>query len=206
MMPTRMIAVRMIATRMMPPRRPVRALAAATALSLLLLAAVLAPGGGPGALLATTAAPALAGWLAASARHARAERVAPMPGEIREALNGFVDDGALDRVRYRIGGGGAHSVQAYAFLHPQTRAVALDGVIVFRDAENAAKPRYWVHEIAHLEQIRRWGLEGFAERYLRNAGAVEAEAWALTEGYVGWALRRDLEAAAKSPAGRRGGG
>lgn len=187
------------------PRRRVR-IVAALALSLLLLAAALpAIRERAVATAAGAAAPALAGWLAASARDAEAQGVAPVPDHVREALSGFVEDGALDRVRYRVGGGGARSVQDYAFLHPQTRAVALDGVIVFRDAENAAKPRYWVHEIAHLEQIRRWGLQGFAERYLHDAGAVEAEAWALTERYVAWALRRELEAAAK-PRARNGGG
>lgn len=186
------------------PRRRV-GLVVVLALSMLLLAAALpASRDRAVATAARAAAPALAGWLAASARDAEAQGVAPMPNHVREELSGFVEDGALDRVRHRIGGGGARSVQTYAFLIPQTRAVALDGVIVFRDAENAAKPRYWMHEIAHLEQIRRWGLEGFAERYLGDTGAVEAEAWALTERYVAWALRRDLEAAATSRA-RSGG-
>ena len=75
-----------------------------------------------------------------------------MPARIREALAGFVEPGVLERVRYRVGGGSPASMQGLAFLHPHTRAVALDGVVVFRDPENAAKPRYWVHEIAHLER------------------------------------------------------
>lgn len=190
---------------MSAPRRRVRVVAV-LALSMLLLAAALpAVRDRAAATAAGAAAPALAGWLAASARDAKAQGVAPMPDHVREVLSGFVEDGALDRVRYRIGGGGARSVQRYAFLLPHTRAIALDGVVVFRDAENAAKPRYWVHEIAHLEQIRRWGLERFAERYLRDTSAVEAEAWELTERYVAWALRRELEAAATAPA-RSGGG
>lgn len=151
------------------------------------------------------AAAGFAGWLAASARSAEAEGVGPMPAPVREALTGFVDDDSLERVRYRIGGGSAASLQTYAFLNPRTRAVALDGVIVFRDGENAAKPRYWVHEIVHLEQIRRWGLDGFARRYLADATAVEAEAWAATERYVAWALRRELEAAAEPPDAAGGG-
>lgn len=137
---------------------------------------------------------------------AREAGVRPMPASIREALAGFVEPGVLERVRYRVGGGSPTSMQGLAFLHPHTRAVALDGVVVFRDQENAAKPRYWVHEIAHLEQIRRWGLEGFAVRYLRDATAVEGEAWALTDRYVAWELRRELETAADPLASARGGG
>lgn len=188
----------------------------ALALLLALVGTIWALSAGPGAFLAEgrdravalaaeTAAPALARWLAASARNTRAEGVAPVPAEIRTALAGFVDAGVLDQVRYRIGGGKAISLHTLAFLHPHTRAVTLDGLIVFRDGENAAKPRYWVHEIAHLEQIGRWGLDGFARRYLLDAAAVEAEAWALTQGYVAWALRRELEAADAVTAGRSGG-
>jgi hypothetical protein len=158
------------------------------------------------AVAAETAAPILAGWLTASTVRAREAGVSPMPARIREALAGFVEPGVLERVRYRVGGGSPASMQGLAFLHPHTRAVALDGVVVFRDPENAAKPRYWVHEIAHLEQIRRWGLEGFASRYLRDAAAVEGEAWALTDRYVAWALRRELDTAADPrPSARNGG-
>lgn len=157
------------------------------------------------AVAAETFAPALSRWLAASAETATRGGVSPVPPEIRTALEGFVDDATLERLRYRIGGGGVTSIQALAFLHPHIRAVTLDGVIVFRDAENAAKPRYWVHEIAHLEQIRRSGLEGFARRYIADAGAVEAEAWALTDRYLAWALRRQLNAVADAPSAGGGG-
>lgn len=154
---------------------------AAPVFFVVLVAAVTAAGGGPRALVTEgrdrALAPALSVWLGASGREALAEGVAPMPADIRQALSGFLDDDVLDRVRHRIGGGSAASVQRYAFLHPQTRAITLEGVIVFRDRENAAKPRYWVHEIAHLEQMRRWGLRGFARRYVRDAAAVEREAW-----------------------------
>lgn len=157
------------------------------------------------AVAAEALAPALSRWLAASAESARRGGVSPVPPEIRTALEGFVDDATLQRLSYRIGGGGVTSIQTLAFLHPHVRAITLDGVIVFRDAENAAKPRYWVHEIAHLEQIRRSGLEGFARRYIADAGAVEAEAWALTDRYLAWALRRQLNAVADAPSAAGGG-
>jgi hypothetical protein len=129
-----------------------------------------------------------------------------MPVEIRGALDGFVDPAVLEQVRYRIGAASPASLQGLAFLHPHSRAVTLDGVVVFRDQENAAKPRYWVHEIVHLEQIRRWGVQGFASRYIRDPGAVEAEAWAETDRYVAWSLRRELNAAADPRPLSTGGG
>lgn len=159
------------------------------------------------ALAVEAVGPALSAWLSASAEAARREGVVPMPPGIRAALAGFVDADVLERVRYRIGGGGVASMQAIAFLHPNTRAITLDGVIVFRDDENAGKPRYWVHEITHLEQIRRWGVDGFARRYVGDASAVENEAWAMTDRYLAWVLRRELNASADQapPSGRRGG-
>jgi hypothetical protein len=160
----------------------------------------------PAAMAAETAAPLFARCLTASAEAAAKAGVSPMPAEIREALDGFVEPALLERVRYRIGAAGLTSMQALAFVHPHTRAVALDGVVVFRDQENAAKPRYWVHEIVHLEQIRRWGVQGFASRYLRDAAAVEREAWAMTDRYVAWSLRRELNAAADPRPGQPDGG
>jgi hypothetical protein len=194
----------------------IRSLAALCAALLLLAAAwQLAGSSGAGlhrvwdraaAVAAERTAPLFARWLTASADAAVSGGVSPMPAEIRKALNGFVEPVLLERVRYRIGATGLTSMQALAFVHPHTRAIALDGVVVFRDQENAAKPRYWVHEIVHLEQIRRWGVQGFAARYIRDAAAVEAEAWAMTERYVAWSLRRELNtAAAPRPPGRGGG-
>ncbi|MCU0894127.1 MAG: DUF4157 domain-containing protein [Rhodospirillales bacterium] len=196
-------------------RRSIRGLAA-RCVALLLLAAAWQVAGRPlaglegageqaAAFAAETAAPLLARWLTASAEMAARAGVVPVPAEISEALDGFVEPAVLERVRYRIGVGNLASIATLALLHPHTRALAVDGVIVFRNQKNAAKPRYWVHEIVHLEQIRRWGVQRFAARYIRDPGAVEAEAWELTDRYVAWSLRRELNAAADVRSSRRDG-
>jgi hypothetical protein len=56
------------------------------------------------------------------------------------------------------------------------RAVTLGDVIVFRDAHLAEDPLLWAHELTHVEQYRRWGVEAFATQYLQQAGVLEDEA------------------------------
>jgi hypothetical protein len=34
----------------------------------------------------------------------------------------------------------------------------------------------WAHELAHVQQYRKWGIDGFARRYIQDYLAVEQEA------------------------------
>jgi len=120
-------------------------------------------------------APALSEWILAE-RNAAVERgVAPIPPEVREALTGFVADELLDSVRWRVDG---HAMSLYPvfFTMGATPAVTLDYVVIFAAAEHAADPTLWAHEIYHVGQYRDWGIDGFADRYLRDREAVEHDA------------------------------
>ncbi|MBU2136882.1 MAG: DUF4157 domain-containing protein, partial [Alphaproteobacteria bacterium] len=55
-------------------------------------------------------------------------------------------------------------------------AVTLQDVIVFSDAAVARNVWLWAHELAHMEQYRRLGAQGFAARYAADWRALEAEA------------------------------
>ena|SRR2546427_488492 len=55
-------------------------------------------------------------------------------------------------------------------------AVTLGDVIFFRDTRLAADPLLWAHELTHVEQYRRLGVETFAPQYLRQAWVLENEA------------------------------
>ena len=55
-------------------------------------------------------------------------------------------------------------------------AVTLGDVILFRDAHLAEDPLLWAHELTHVEQYRRLGVETFATRYLQQAWVLEDEA------------------------------
>jgi len=56
------------------------------------------------------------------------------------------------------------------------QAVTLGDVILFRDTRLAADPLLWAHELTHVEQYRRLGVEGFALRYVQQAWVLEQEA------------------------------
>jgi hypothetical protein len=56
------------------------------------------------------------------------------------------------------------------------QAVTLGDVSLFRDPRLAADPQLWAHELTHIEQYRRLGVEGFATRYVEQAGVLEQEA------------------------------
>jgi hypothetical protein len=110
-----------------------------------------------------------------------------MPAAMKEMLLGFFPEALLDRVRYRVGWGSKTTLQGYVFGVADTKGITLGDVIVFRDAEAAADPLIWAHELAHVQQYDRWGLREFCERYLHSFGEVEGEAWRAHGRYRSWA-------------------
>jgi len=119
--------------------------------------------------------PTLAAWIAAF-RDAAIERGAEgIPAEIREGLSGFVPANVLGSVRWRIDREASVAGQSL-FQLGAVRAVTLDNVILFADADEAADATLWAHELYHVMQYRQWGIEGFVARYLADHRAVEHEA------------------------------
>jgi len=118
--------------------------------------------------------------------------VEPMPAEIRRRLAGFLPAPLLDAVRYRVQGGGDFTLQWNLIRYGDARAITLDHVIVFKDADDALhSPRLWVHELTHVDQYRRWGLQEFSLRYLRDFEAVEREAYEAETRFQAWRRRQD---------------
>lgn len=138
------------------------------------------------------AGPWLERWIIASRDEALADGTAPVPPAMREMLLGFFPQSLLDRVRYRVGWGSRSTLQGYVFGVRDTKGITLGDVIVFRDAETAADPLIWAHELAHVQQYDAWGLRGFAERYMRSFDELEGEAWRVHGRYKSWAQRNGL--------------
>lgn len=104
-----------------------------------------------------------------------ARGVEPMPSEFLEAFGGYLPNDVLTSVRWRVE---PDSVVFGANVFSSgMRAVALDNVILFVSAEEAANVKLWAHELYHVLQYRQWGTDGFIERYLADRGGVEREAW-----------------------------
>lgn len=137
--------------------------------------------------LAEQGAPVLEAWLAWSRGRVRAAGVQPIPPEIRAKLSGFFADVLLDAASYRVGGVDTFDLAAGAIRFADATAVTLGDVIVFADEASAADPVLWAHELAHVQQVREWGLTGFAEQYLFDWHAVERGAYAVEARYELWA-------------------
>ena len=122
-------------------------------------------------------APVLRDWIVQSRDEALADGVEKIPPVVRSSLSGYVPEDILNRVRWRVGGGGQLSLQQNSFYFAETSAVTLDYVIVFREEADALDDvELWVHELKHVIQFMEWGIEEFATRYLLDYEAVESEA------------------------------
>jgi len=130
--------------------------------------------------LQVTAAP-LAGAIRA-AREKHLARAKPIPQDVKQELNGFFSTAILNRAKYTVGkvditlpnfiGNGAKFMG-------NDYAVVVDDIIVFNDTPPSfsESPFWWTHEVAHIDQYHRWGVESFAFRYIRDLGSsIEAEA------------------------------
>ncbi len=127
--------------------------------------------------VARAAAPALAEWIRRSRSAAIAAGTAPIPDAVREALAGYVPGHILDSVRWCSACGDALSLQHSALRLGRVPAVTLDDVIVFAPAAaDVDDPALWAHELRHVMQYADWGVDGFAQRYLEDHGAIELEA------------------------------
>lgn len=137
------------------------------------------------------AAPMLRNAITASRDDALRAGVQPLPARIRLALRGYYPDTLLDRVRYRVGGGGDQSLQLNVIRYGDQAAITLDYVVVFaREPDAQSNAELWAHELRHVQQVQLWGLDDFALRYVRNYQAVETDAARAATGYTAWARRR----------------
>ena len=118
----------------------------------------------------------------------------PMPDKIRTALSAYFDDEILDSARWTTAGQDLGLGSLLARWYYEEGAVTLKDLIVFSDAEVAENVWLWAHELAHMEQYRRLGTEGFAARYVSDWRALESEA-----NRRAFAITADIRAARASP-------
>ena len=101
-----------------------------------------------------------------------------IPAAIRQKLAPFFSPALLKKVRYSTEWQDAMSEGALYSLLLATgaEAVTLGEVIIFRDAQYAADPLLWAHELTHVEQYTRLGVAAFATQYLQQGWQMEQEA------------------------------
>jgi hypothetical protein len=122
-----------------------------------------------------------------------ANGVRPIPPQIHRALLGYFPDALLRKVRFAGGHADQITVPGLTMTYGHIDAVTLVDVILFRD-DNAARSdaKLWAHELTHVMQYERWGVEGFAMRYLQDANTVEQEARANADRFVAWSEHAHL--------------
>ncbi len=104
----------------------------------------------------------------------------PMPTSIRETLARFYPPELMNGVCYALYDPrrvGLNSILMADFN--KVSAVTLEDVIVFRNAQgdySASDPILWAHELMHVVQYRRLGLETFAHLYTYRFQDIENEA------------------------------
>jgi len=140
---------------------------------------------------AETLAPLLARLIEASRTQAIAAGVQKMPESVRRGLAGYFPDALLRKVRFAAGAVEGNAAPALAFAYGDAAAMTLGDTIVFRDRWRAESDlKLWAHELTHVQQYDRWGIDGFAERYVRDSKAVEQEAYGNADRFEAWRARR----------------
>ncbi len=127
--------------------------------------------------LGTAMGPTLATAIQQSRDHAY-PRGQAIPAAIRKALAPFFSRAVLQKVRYSTDWQDATAEGALysLLLGTGAEAVTLVDVIIFRDAQHAADPILWAHELTHVEQYQRLGVAAFATQYLQQGWVMEQEA------------------------------
>jgi hypothetical protein len=124
-------------------------------------------------------------------QQAIADGVRPIPPGVYRALLGYFPAAVLQRVRFAVGGTRKLSLPMLAFSYGDAKAITLGDVILFKNEQMAeTNLKLWAHELAHVMQYQRWGIEGFAERYVRDSAEVEREAIDTANRFAAWLPRR----------------
>jgi hypothetical protein len=123
------------------------------------------------------AASALGGLIDNARQQAIADGVRPIPPSVYRSLLGYFPADLLQRCRFATGSSRALTLPALAFTYGDATAITLGDVILFK-ADRVAETdlKVWAHELTHVMQYQRWGVDGFAERYVRDSTSVEQEA------------------------------
>lgn len=118
--------------------------------------------------------------LARAIRHAEAQAARagarPVPADIRKLLAPHFEPETLSSTRWTIGSGRVDLGAIVTEQFMNEGAIALNRQVVFSSARLTENVWMWAHELAHVEQYRRMGVDRFASAYLANWQAIEREA------------------------------
>lgn len=137
------------------------------------------------------ASSALAELIHSARQQAIADGVRPLPVAVYRSLLGYFPADLLRKCRFAAGSSRPLTLPALAFSYGDAAAITLGEVVLFKHEQVAdSNLKVWAHELTHVMQYQRWGIEGFADRYVRDSTAVEQEAIDNAKRFAAWEKRQ----------------
>lgn len=132
--------------------------------------------------------------LAEAIRYSRDQAVQhsrPIPQKMRQALEPYFSRIILDKARYTWDWNVSSNLtlDQLVMANDSALALTLDNVIVFRKEPYSNDLSLWAHELKHVEQYDKWGIEVFSKKYLLDHDSLEEEAY----DYASYVLRNHTE-------------
>jgi hypothetical protein len=106
----------------------------------------------------------------------------PVPQNVIDSLTPFLPLSVFDGLCWTVLQPGL-GIDTVVIQDGGRVAVTLVDTIVFKNRESGFDPGLWAHELIHVLQYRRMGVEGFANMYSFNWNGLEKEAYDF-EGFV----------------------
>ena len=119
-----------------------------------------------------------------------AEGVRPIPTAVYRSLLGYFPPILLRKTRFAGDRADALTSPALVFPAEDAAAVTLGEIVLFKTERLAQSDlKLWAHELTHVMQYQRWGIDGFADHCLHNCSAVRQEANDNADRFMAWLSR-----------------
>ncbi|HYX71651.1 MAG TPA: hypothetical protein VE732_02695 [Nitrososphaera sp.] len=104
----------------------------------------------------------------------------PIPEAVRARLAPHYSAVVVEKARYAVGYIGINVPElfnGFNKLFGDENATTVDDIIVFprEPSANYGDLHWWAHELQHVDQYTRWGVNKFAYEYVMNRSGVESE-------------------------------
>lgn len=123
-----------------------------------------------------------------SARDQHQQEAKPVPEPVRAALSPLVPGPILNKAKYTVGFTKLSLPDAINTCQTEigsakAHAVTVDYIIVFSDEPKLTISglSWWAHELHHVAQYDKFGVQTFAQKYIKSSSALENEARAKEE-------------------------
>lgn len=130
------------------------------------------------------AGPAIEALIRVSRWKARREGTRPMPAGVREALSDHFSAALLEKVRWVSLDRELRDIAFREECLGGTGALTLHDTVIFSSDQAAADLHLWAHELMHVVQYTRLGVDGFARKYARSPHQLERQAEAFAQRMV----------------------